>query len=87
MSAGAITQLIASGGNASYYEPTLSYEPSCMSNDTQQPNAENQLKTYVCLNQQCFVNQPSKFGNIPAFGSLEECQKVCGIKPSTRRAQ
>ena len=82
MSAGAITQLIASGGNASYIAPITSNSTYHPQNTSSAP-----LQTYVCLNDMCLVNEPSKFGNRPAFGSLDECQKVCGIKPSSRRPQ
>jgi hypothetical protein len=90
MSSGALTQLIASGGNADTY-----VNAGCASAN---PSMQRNVKpTYVCLNQQCFIDQPSEFGQLHSltsldtdptvFGSLEECRKVCGVRPSTRRPQ
>lgn len=79
MSTGTLTQLIASGGGqaSAQFAPTVD---TTSNNTTSQP-------TYVCLNDVCLLNNPALFGSMPAFASLEECQKVCGVKPSTLRPQ
>ena len=87
MSSGALTQLIASGGGGPYVVqiPTSSDN----SNTTQPPSQSDQppLVSYVCLNDMCMINNPALFGSLPAFASMEDCQKVCGVKPSSLRPQ
>jgi len=76
MSSGTLTQLIASGGGGG-----MQPEP------TGPTTASTPIVTYVCLNDTCWVNHPAVMGSLPAFATLQECQKVCGVKPSTQRPQ
>ena len=82
MSAGTITQLIASDSSQYSSQPFTVYSSpdNTVTNTKVHP-------TYVCLNDMCLLNNTALFGSMPTFASLEECQNVCGVKPSTLRPQ
>jgi hypothetical protein len=82
MSSGALTQLIASGGGGPYMDQIQS-----TNTDFEQPILMPPILTFVCLNDMCMINNPSLYGSLPSFSSLEDCQKVCGTKPSSLRQQ
>lgn len=83
MSAGTLTQLIASGGDQVFLQPiqTSFTPPTITSNDT------DFKPTYVCINDKCLINNTAMYGSMPTFSSIEDCKKVCGAKPSTLRPQ
>ena len=82
MSSGALTQLIASGGGGPYV-----VQIPVTTNDCDKTISMPPIVTFVCLNDMCMINNPALYGSLPSFSSLEDCQKVCGIKPSSLRPQ
>lgn len=89
MSSGTLTQLIASGGDGRCSASSESSGPYVMSTgSTSAPTSVSASPiTFVCINDICLINDTSLYGNMPSFGSLEECKKVCGVKESTLRPQ
>lgn len=103
MSNGALVQLISSGGGQPFSQSIYSTgggTNECSSTSTglqttlsststglQTNSSLTSPTTYVCLNDVCLINNSAMFGSMPAFSSLEDCQKVCGVKPPTLRPQ